>query len=372
MNSHYRLDVSLTLAGPILTRGGQLSQPGIDASLARDAEGRAILPFSLVKGKVLDALRELFPTEFEDDRQDRRYGPKSQRLGDWFGIEPRTGSYEPERARLRFSDFHTNQTGCAEDNIIERVQIDAETGTVANRMLMMIEAPYGYGEHVQFEGRVEFVASDAESREIKRCLRLAFNWIPSFGALRTAGFGRRIEEVALTLTKLQPAVEPISTKPRPKPNTAREGKPKASSLPGTATSFPRLESPVSPAFPAKLTGTTLGLRLCLDRPLCVVGRKHSWNHFESLDYLSGAVVKGAVARLLREVTNGSSNEIRPGLPGFPTLAKHFTQLRFAEARPTLDPQCRPIEPPLTIVVAPSQSGRFYDLAACRAARLIAG
>ena len=35
MKTHHRLDVTLTLLGPILTRGGMMAEPGIDAPLAR-------------------------------------------------------------------------------------------------------------------------------------------------------------------------------------------------------------------------------------------------------------------------------------------------------------------------------------------------
>lgn len=37
MKTHHRLDVTLTLLGPILTRGGMMAEPGIDAPLCATA-----------------------------------------------------------------------------------------------------------------------------------------------------------------------------------------------------------------------------------------------------------------------------------------------------------------------------------------------
>ena len=54
-NSHYRLKIQLNLEGPLLTRG-EATDPGIDAPMMKDEIGRFAIPFSLIKGKVLDAL----------------------------------------------------------------------------------------------------------------------------------------------------------------------------------------------------------------------------------------------------------------------------------------------------------------------------
>ena len=44
--------------------------------------------------------------------------------------------------------------------MIERIEIDQETGSTAGRMLAMLEAPFGYGQPVAFQGAVEFIADD--------------------------------------------------------------------------------------------------------------------------------------------------------------------------------------------------------------------
>ncbi len=70
--------------------GGHSAPPGIDAPMARDALDRYMLPFSLVKGKVLDAFCELRPND-----------PK---VREWLGRTSGGANrdYDPERGRVRF------------------------------------------------------------------------------------------------------------------------------------------------------------------------------------------------------------------------------------------------------------------------------
>lgn len=313
MRSHHRLHVALTLLGPIITRGGS-SQPGIDAPAARDAHGRVMLPFSLVKGKVLDALRELYPND--------------PQVIDWFGKASAQGQWEPERGRVRFGDFHTTQTGRGVDPIIERIQIDHATGTAAGRMLMMTEAPFGYGEPVTFTGGVDVIADAAEAAVLRDTLDAALRWVPSYGALRTVGFGRT-KRVAVTLTA---------------PPTTMKGTPAGDSLP---------------------------VRLTFDRPLCLVGKKHSRNHFDSLESVPGSVLKGATARLLLELCGSGPRVVSGAAPAgcaFPSVWKHLADIRFAEARPlSARATARPVVPPLSVVCA---NGTWYDVALEEGPRLI--
>ncbi len=301
MRTHYCLDVTLTLIGPILTRGGQSPPPGIDAPMARDGCGRFMLPFSLIKGKVLDAFRELRPGDPD--------------VADWLGKPSRDANddYAPDRGRLRFGDFATTQTGTPDDGVIERIAIDHATGSTTGRMLAVLEAPFGYGEPVVFTGKVQFIADEREANALRVALDEAMRWVPAYGALRTVGFGRT-KCVTTDLVK----------------------------SPATAVSTPT---------PGK---ASLALRLTLDRPLCLVGKKHSRNHFESLVSIPGAVLKGATARLLLELSGTRSNVIDPATPrgDFPKVWQHFEAIRFAEARPMKsDAKCRPVEPPLSLVVS---------------------
>lgn len=327
MRTHRRLDVTLTLLGPILTRGGQSAPPGIDAPLARDPFGRPMLPYSLVKGKVVDALRELRPGD--------------RRVGDWLGLPSGDagGSYDPDRGRVRFSDFVTDQQGTTPDGVVERIEIDRATGAAAGRMLAMVESPFGYGEPVRFAGRVEFIADDAEAEEVRTAVEEAMRFVPAYGALRTVGFGRT-HAVEVT---------------------------------------PAAVTPTAAGTPA--VADTLTARLVLDRPLCLVGKKHSRNHFESLDSVPGSVLKGAVARLLLELAGtpgarGAAGDPPPGFR-FPLTWTYLDRVRFAEARPIRvrhddrpveDPR-RPVVPPLSTVFAGEAR---YDVALLDGPTLVGG
>jgi hypothetical protein len=318
VNTHHRLDVTLTLLGPILTHGNVPAEPGIDAPMARDSMGNFVLPYSLVKGKILDTLRDLRPADF---------------VSRWLGQPSADGGYDPDRGRLRFSDFVTSTVAATlphHDGIIERIEINPDTGSVDNRMLAMLEAPFGYGQEVVFNGQVEFIADDNDARAIEAALKQAFEWVSAYGAMRSVGFGRKKEVAAARSTVLKSAQH----------------------LPPGSVSLP--------------------IRYALDRPLCIVGRKHSGNHFDSLECISGAVLKGAVARLVLDMNGSKAKEIDPARPEkrFATLCQHFEVIRFAEARPMkvgFD-GFRPVEPPLSIVVSPMKE--FYDVALLEAPQLV--
>jgi hypothetical protein len=322
MNTHHRLDVTLTLLGPILTHGNEPAEPGIDAPMARDTLGNFILPYSLVKGKILDALRDLRPPEF---------------VSSWLGQKSAEGGYDPDRGRLRFSDFTTpvpTFMSPQHDGIIERIEINPTTGSAAGRMLAMLEAPFGYGQEVVFKGRVEFVADAQEALLIEATLKQAFDWVAAYGAMRTVGFGRK-KEVSIARGEVHKS---------------------AQQSPADAVSLP--------------------IRYALDRPLCIVGRKHSGNHFESLECISGAVLKGAVAKLVLEMNGSRATEIDANRPEkrFATLCRWFEVIRFSEAKPMKlgADGFRPVEPPLSIVVSPTGQKPYYDVALLPGAQLVCG
>lgn len=318
MKKPHRLKVKLTLVGPILTRGGQTPQPGIDAPLARDPFGRPLLPFSLVKGKVRDAFRHL--------------NLDPAKLGSWLGQESASGSWEPDRGRLRFGDFVAlewqQDPTRTHDGVIERIQLDHTTGATAGRMLAMVESPFAYGEEVTFTGTIEFIADDAEAKQIAADLERAMKFVPAYGAYRTVGFGRT-KDVKVVAENLKPT---------------------AKGNPG---------------------GDVLPVRLALDRPLCIVGKKHARNHFESLDCIPGAVLKGATARLLLELAGSTAREVDGNAPAacaYPHVWKHLASIRFAEARPmSATATVRPVAPPLSTVMVGQQR---YDVALEPQSRLI--
>ena len=330
MNKHYTLSVELTLIGPILTAGGEMSDPGIDAPLARDRFGRFMLPFSLIKGKVLDAVSDFRQGAFHHDSDVKRFFPDDRKLIDWLGL-PSKGdqesgkSLDPDRGLLHFSDFHTDEDGNP-DNVIDRIQIDPESGSVKGQMLQMVQAPFGYGQEVKFNGTIEFITGETEAAEIETLMRQALRWVPSYGAYRTVGFGRtKTAEVTLAETTHRSSGTPVHA-------------------------------------------DTVPVRLKLDRPLCIVGPKHSTNHFDSLEVISGTILKGVVARMIQEFTGCKARDIGgKDHAEFAKLREHFSAIRFGEARPmqvVASGMKQPIEPPLSIAMCPKEEfgNEYFDAA----------
>ena len=328
MNKHYTIAVELTLQGPLFTCGGELADPTMDASMSRDRHGHFMFPFSLIKGRVRDSLKDL--------------GNGKEVLERWFGRKNADGAFEPERGRLSFSDFHTEEPGDP-DQDISRILIDAETGTVKRGMLQMVQAPFGFGQQVKFAGSVTFIGSEQESKEIKQLLDHGFRWTEAFGAYRSVGFGK--------VTKVKCTCAPTAKNQSPAPANANQ----------------------------------LPLTLELDRPLCVVGKKHSSNHFESLETIGGAVLKGATARLISQVS-GCGPIIKKGCSkNFPKTCEHFASIRFAEAKPRCglpdSAKARPIVPPLSTVRSVvkkkgedslTNTDEYYDVAFCKEPCLLDG
>ncbi|MEM9943147.1 MAG: RAMP superfamily CRISPR-associated protein [Planctomycetota bacterium] len=317
MNRFFSINVILKLKGPLLSAGGELSDLFVDAPMSRDGLGRFMLPFSLIKGKVLDALRDL--------------GAESLFLKKWFGAESDGGSVDPVRGKLSFADFYTEASGNPE-RTIHRNQINDQTGVVADGMLQMVQAPFGYEELVEFKGRITFISNQNDAENILVKLTEALHWVPSFGAFRSIGFGRNVE-VQTDLIEL---------------SATAQGNPQ-----------PSIQIPL-----------TLGL----DRPVCVGRKRHSKNHFQSSTNISGAVIKGSIARLVLELEGSSSRYIDESVgKRFPLICKYFSKLRFAEARPrNSDQATRGIEPPLSIIFRPKGADRFFDVALAEEPVLIDG
>ena len=315
MPQHYTIEVKIELAGPLLTAGDEAASPGLDVAMARDRFGRYMLPFSLIKGKVRDALCEL--------------GNRNADI--WLGSRNQDGEFEPERGRLRFSDFHTDQTGRSREGVIDRIMIDPQSGTAAGQKLMMMEAPFAYSESVTFTGRIEFVGSSREAATIENSLNEALRWVPAYGAYRTVGFGRT-RSIHTSLAK---------------------------------------SAQCSAGVPA--VGTSLPLQLKPDRPLCMVGRKNAMNHFESLACISGSVLKGATSRLLLDISGASGNFVSAATSSeFPKLCEYFEVIRFAEARPMSVGSDRPLAAPHSVVTSRKLPGQYFDVALDTEPQLIHG
>ncbi|HEV2719553.1 MAG TPA: RAMP superfamily CRISPR-associated protein [Thermoanaerobaculia bacterium] len=318
-----RLRVTLTLAAPILTRSSAAGQIGVDAPVARKADGRCYLPFSLVKGRTRQSWDELGQPGTDD----------------WFGT--RTGGWNATRGRFRFGDFTERRSIAEEPQPFRgrhRIRIDGATGAAREGALQVIESPFGAGEEVVFEGDVTWFSNDADAAETARLLESAFRWTPSFGAGRTIGFGR-VASVACTFESSQ-----TSGAERPSVVAADDG--------------------------------MYSMSIRLGDPLCLARRRIDENLFASDDVIPGAVVRGVAATTLnRLLGRDAAAEIQPGVgEGTPwaELADHFNEIRLRHSFPAADGDqpARPVVPPLSIVR--DRNRDWWDVAACDGPGLIGG
>lgn len=301
-----RLAITLSLHGPVLTRSSAAGAYGVDAPFARDAQGRAILPGTLVKGRLREAWEELAALPGDPLGL-------GERLPRWLGLGSDEAAGEPRRGRLLLSDFVT-QGG--EEALRHRIQIDPELGAVRPHAFQTLETPFAAGETVSFRGVARFVPEDAaEADALRRSLEAGLRRLTHLGALRTVGFGR------LLAVEVAPA--------------------------GEAAAGP--EAPLGEG-----DGATLELAFTLESPWCVSRPQPVANLFESATVLPGGTLKGALATSWRELLgHPPDGPVTEGLdPDRPELAAHFAKVRFTHALPARrDTLRRPVAPPLSLAKA---------------------
>ncbi|NJO18073.1 MAG: hypothetical protein HC877_20790 [Thioploca sp.] len=131
-----------------------------------------------------------------------------------------------------------------------RILIDNNTKTVARSALQVIEEPFSCGEVVCFSGTIRAKVTDkTEAKQLSHWLRKGLEYIPALGALRRV-LAVNLEPINLpppTLTNWQPPQDGM-----------------------------------------------ISIRLQLDRSLCVVRHHHTDNRFESVDFIPGAAIRGAL------------------------------------------------------------------------------
>lgn len=319
------LTVTLTVVGPVLTRASAGGPLGVDAVAARTPAGRLCLPFSLVKGRLRQAWKEIgtaLSPAIDAAELDRLLGAKS------------TNGDRPSRGRLRFSDFECAETDVG-DGRLHRIKIDPDRGAAIEGALQVIERPIGVDERVAFTGRIEFLAPDGtEAERVRRQVEMGLRWIPSFGGERAVGFGR-LADVAVELQKPELAL-------------------------GVAS--PETKGPEAAFWDLVVTAT---------ESFCVARRSPSHNVFESDTILSGAVLKGAIASAVNAASGRDPGAALDHTLAGPlsTLARNFDRLRFTHAFPaTGGTRVRPVVLPLSLVK--DGNGDWCDVALVEQPKLI--
>ena len=141
-----RLNITLTIQGRFLTASSSSVQPGIDVSVSKTDDNRLVIPFSLVKGKLREALN--------DSAKGSEWASK------WLMDKGHTDS-TIQRGRLRFSDF-------VSEPIAGRIETDTRTAVdpisrcVKEGMLLTFESPITAGMTKEFSGSIEFLSNEID------------------------------------------------------------------------------------------------------------------------------------------------------------------------------------------------------------------
>lgn len=296
--------LSFELESPFLTQGVTRAAFGYDASQAVNAAGHAILPQDLIKGNLLQAMRDLAVHA-------RKSGVDQAMIAALFGeaseAEAEVGSTnDPRRGCLAFEDLvgpriRSDEGVPLRPGVTIRIKIDEETGSVQAGALQVIELPFATGAKVLFSGRLSLTCATGDQARIVRGLERAIALIPALGAFKTVGFGRVVK------ASLAPVV---------------------AVAPGPAAGIDSRK------------GRRLAVELRLDRPLSIDTERVGDNVFRSRPIIPGTAIKGALAEGLR----------RQG--GAPEKDDALSRLVIGHAFPCPDEAERsPMEPlPLSLAV----------------------
>ncbi len=319
----------LTLRGPVLTQSTTQARFGVDAAMAI-SDGHFYLPSTLVKGLLAEAWQELSCADpsFEQARKEW--------LGERSEARDPSGRNRPARAKLFFADFVDAATPAGHTPTRFRIEIDDDRGSVEHGHYLVIEAPYPSGKQVAFEAILWALCPDAQTAEdLRKRVQTGLRWIAAAGAERSVGFGRVVDGACGPLICL---------------------------------TWP---APPAPPAPANPSPAAFDLSLHFTQPICVAGRRTADNVFDSVPWITGGVLKGALATLL-DLDRGR----------WPTLLQHLHAVRFTHAYPAPDTPdtpatpdtpdiprpTRPIFPPASLVTRDSHT--FHDALFVPDARLI--
>ena len=291
-----------------MTRSTTAVGIGVDSPMARTAQGKFCLPESLVKGRVLEAVEELWGLglfQFEPD--------------DLFGEQSDKGDWSAKRARLRFEEF-TNDAGPGGRRY--RIALDGDLRSVKKGAMQVLESPYGAGTEAVFRGGARLVAeSETEANEIRTALQRAFRLVTSFGGERTIGFGRV-----------------------------------------KAVEFGKLAAVEGNAVTA--SGDRFALSLEPLAPFCLAQRRADDNLFESETNIPGGVIRACVATAWMEhLGKKGVVKIEPDSdPKRKELCEQFSQIRFLHAFPTRKGSgVRAATAPLSLIQCPGNNAWFGDV-----------
>ncbi|WP_128292281.1 RAMP superfamily CRISPR-associated protein [Afifella aestuarii] len=263
---YYKSDLRIRLESPFLSAGLEAKAFGVDAAQLRDRSGYPVLPAGLLRGVLRHALEDLLARNIDVKDVLDLFGrelPHKEPEDD----KRNEGVEEKERpGRIRISDARACQPSSGKERAT-RIAIEPETGAVKEGALLVVELSYPVGKEVDFKAEVRFpAASQAEAKQIAVTLDKALKQVVAVGAYKTVGFGRVVECAVLAPQQ----EKPFAAKPEPK------------------------------------KGSSFVYSFQLDGPLLVDTHYAEQNVLQSSTRISGAVLKGALARRLAD--SGAANE----------------------------------------------------------------
>lgn len=272
-----RFQIELKLRAPFLFKSGASLPLGLDAATLTAEDGSAMIPGSHLRGHLRHAWEEFADFGVLDPAWVR----------EWLGSESASDSQDaPSRGRLDFDAYWravpaggigalrrdqwmslpaARAVQSRDVPVRFRVRIDDETGVADAGALQLIGQTHPAGTDVSFVGSITVRnIGKAQQQDLQQRLEQALEWIPALGALKGIGFGQLI----------------------------------AANVKAEAVSVASMDcSQFSSA-------ERLGLSFALDRPYCFGARAIESNRFESVPYVPGGALRGALFAWCTEAAAG--------------------------------------------------------------------
>jgi hypothetical protein len=304
--------LQLDLIGPVLTKGSEPGNPGIDAVTLRAPDGSLVINGKHIHGRCRHSAGELAQLSGDENMEswvNLAFGPKPPEEG-----KRGNGDWRPLRAVLSFEELHCKDLSERPRNAVDfRLKKDEDTEAGEDRMLAVFERAGEHGERLPFSGYVRVVYTSATDLD-RNCNNLlhALRWLTNIGGAVGVGYG---------LIQSSRFLE--------------------CDLPTT----------VCTEFAEGLIPDTVDLTLSFAEPFCLAAPQLDENVFRCLDIVPGSAIAGAFQRAMEDVSLGGSSE------RFATLRKHFNKIRFRHAFPSNENSSeRPIPTPLSWVSVAASKG----------------
>ena len=303
------IDASITLKAPFITQSSSPGAYGFDSVQARTLNGNLFIPGTHIAGKLREAWEAL--NSILEGGQGVESIPSKSEISCLLGDPAADGDFTPRRKKIHFSDFISLETSTG--GFRNRIQIEEHRKAANQGSLLTIEATFGSGRTITFNGLLQFDTPHKEDIfHIQQQIQCGMQWIAQIGAFRTIGFGELvdIQMGAPRITKVQTSVR-------------------------------------------KWQGATeLDLIIEPSEPFCIAGRPATDNIFESSVDIPGGIIKGCIANKINHLLgNPSDAKIAPGQTCLANICKHFHQIRITHGFPSASCFKRPVRPPLSLVKA---------------------